>query len=72
MSVCHLLVYTVHVKITRTVMLVLVAMATLEQIVERVNNFQLDKSTIKLKCFWEVFRIVDDALFPVGFANWYI
>ena len=43
MSVCHLLVYTVHVKITRTVMLVLVAMATLEQIVEWVNNFQLDK-----------------------------
>ena len=46
MNACHLLVYTVHAKTIRTVILVLVAMATLEQIVERVNNFQLDKYDI--------------------------
>jgi hypothetical protein len=38
MIVCHLLVYTVHAKITRTVILVLVTMDTLEQIVIESSN----------------------------------
>ena len=61
MIAIHLLVYTVHAKIIRTVILVLVSRDTLAQTVVQVNSLKFTNMSYDYWCFSDTQRV-----YPVG------